>query len=108
LGIVAPSGYLVVGGRNVWYENSDRGKTWAMHTMTEPWGAKDPPFAVNATQTRTVDLNRDGRLDGVICDGETPNAKTAWLEAPADPRNGKWIKHSLPRGDDATRGAMHS
>ncbi len=108
LGDLDADGDLDVVRSNVWFENSNRGKSWAMHTMTEPWGAKDPPFAVNATQTRTVDLNRDGRLDVVICDGENPNAKIAWLEAPADPRDGKWSKHPLPRGDDASRGAMHS
>ena len=64
-------------------------------------GRKDPPFAVNATQTATTDLNRDGRLDVVICDGENPSSKIAWLEAPADPRKGKWRTHPLPRGDEA-------
>jgi hypothetical protein len=93
---------------NVWFENSERGERWAMHTMTEPWGATNPSFAVNATQTATVDLNRDGRLDVVICDGENPNSKIAWLEAPTDPRGGTWRKHPLPRGDDDPRGALHS
>jgi hypothetical protein len=93
---------------NVWFENGDRGQKWTMHKMTEPWGASEPPFAVNATQTATIDLNRDGRLDIVICDGENPNSKIAWLEAPADPRGGTWQTHLLPRGDDAARGALHS
>ena len=93
---------------NVWFENLGRGRTWAMHKMTEPWGAKDPPFAVNATQTATTDLNRDGRLDVVICDGENPSSKIAWLEAPADPRREKWRTHPLPRGDDDARGALHT
>jgi hypothetical protein len=93
---------------NVWFENEQRGQRWVMHTMTEPWGASDPPFAVNATQTEVVDLNRDGRLDVVISDGENPNSKIAWLEAPADPRQGGWIVHHLPRNDDLPRGALHS
>jgi hypothetical protein len=93
---------------NVWFENSDGGQRWKMHTMTDPWGAAEPPFAVNATQTATVDLNRDGRLDVVICDGENPNSRIAWLEAPADPRIGTWREHPLPRGDDDPRGALHS
>ena len=93
---------------NVWFENADRGRRWTMHTISEPWGASEPPFAVNATQTATVDLNRDGRLDVVVCDGENPNSKIAWLEAPPDPRSGPWTMHPLPREDNDPRGALHS
>lgn len=101
-------GDLDVVRSNAWFENSDHGARWTIHKMTEPWGAMEPPFAVNATQTATVDLNRDGRLDVVICDGENPNSKIAWLESPPDPRTGKWQTHPLPRGDDNSRGALHS
>lgn len=93
---------------NVWFENTGRGKRWRMHKMTEPWGADTPAFAVNATQTETADLNGNGRLDVVICDGENPNSKIAWLEAPEDPRTGEWAVHHLPRSDDDPRGALHS
>jgi hypothetical protein len=93
---------------NVWFENEDHGRRWTQHKMTEPWGASEPPFAVNATQTATVDLNRDGRLDVVICDGENPGSKIAWLQAPSDPRHGPWQVHHLPRGDADPRGALHS
>ena len=44
----------------------------------------------------------------VIADGESPDARIAWLEAPADPRSGPWITPFLPKGDDAPRGAYHS
>lgn len=44
----------------------------------------------------------------MICDGENPNSKIAWLEAPRDPRGGKWLIHPLPRSDEAPRGALHS
>jgi hypothetical protein len=93
---------------NVWFENNSGGQQWTMHTMSDPWGASEPPFAVNATQTATVDLNRDGWLDVVICDGENPSSKIAWLEAPENPRSGPWTTHPLPRGDDDARGALHS
>ena len=108
LGDIDGDGDLDVVRSNVWFENTDRGRQWTMHKMTEPWGASQPPFAVNATQTKTMDINGDGRLDVVICDGENPSAKSAWLEAPADPRRGEWKTHPLPRGDDAARGALHS
>jgi hypothetical protein len=108
LGDVDADGDQDVVRSNVWFENAAGGRTWTMHTMSEPWGANEPAFAVNATQTATVDLNRDGRLDVVICDGENPNSKIAWLEAPPDPRSGPWQIHPLPRADDAPRGALHS
>ncbi len=93
---------------NVWFENLGDAKEWPENRMTEPWGADFPEFANNATQTETTDLNGDGRLDVVICDGENPNSRIAWLEAPLDPRNGEWKTHPLPRGDEAPRGALHS
>ena len=94
---------------NIWFENQDRGTKWTPHKMTEPWGADTPPFAVNATQTEIVDINSDGRLDVVICDGENPGSKIAWLEAPTDPKSARqWLTHHLPRSDTAARGALHS
>lgn len=108
LGDIDGDGDLDVVRSNVWFENAGAGEKWQMHTMTEPWGAAEPVFAVNATQTETADLNGDGRLDIVICDGENPNSQIAWLEAPADPRDGEWEEHPLPRSDDAPRGALHS
>jgi FG-GAP-like repeat len=108
LGDIDGDGDLDVVRSNVWFENLEAGKTWEMHKMTEPWGANQPSFAVNATQTETIDINSDGRLDVVICDGENPNSKIAWLEAPPDPRKGEWKIHHLPRSDDDPRGALHS
>jgi hypothetical protein len=75
--------------------------------MTEPWGDPAIPWQDNATQTRTGDLNGDGRLDVVIADGENRNARIGWLEAPSDPLSGRWITHLLPQGDSASRGAYH-
>lgn len=93
---------------NVWLENRDHGQQWTEHKMTEPWGSDSQPWEINATQTRTADINRDGRLDVVITDGENRDARIAWLEAPADPKTGRWITHYLPKGDRAARGAYHS
>ncbi len=108
LGDIDGDGDLDVVRSNVWFENKNHGRAWTMHRMTEPWGADEPAFAVNATQTETLDLNRDGRLDVIICDGENPNSKIAWLEAPNDPKTGQWKTHHLPRGDEQPRGALHS
>lgn len=108
LGDIDGDGDLDVVRSNVWFENLDEGTAWRGHKMTEPWGADHPEFAVNATQTETVDINGDRRLDVVICDGENPGSRIAWLEAPEDPRGGQWKAHHLPRSDDDPRGALHS
>ncbi|MEM9658746.1 MAG: VCBS repeat-containing protein [Planctomycetota bacterium] len=93
---------------NVWFENTDQGREWRMDRITEPWGAPEPPFAVNATQTEVCDLNQDGRLDVVISDGENPDSKIAWIQAPEDPRSNACQVRHLPRVDDARTGALHS
>lgn len=108
LGDLDGDGDVDVVRSNVWFENSDHGARWTLHQMTEPWGASEPSFAVNATRTRTTDINRDGRLDVVITDGENRGARIAWLENPPDPRQGKWQIHYLPTGDTARRGAYHA
>jgi hypothetical protein len=108
LGDLDGDGDLDVVRSNVWMENQDGGTRWTQHKMTEPWGASSPSFAVNATRTRTADINADGRLDVVITDGENRGARIAWLEAPSDPRDGQWQVHYLPTADSARRGAYHS
>jgi hypothetical protein len=68
---------------NVWFENIQLGQMWMSHRMTEPWGDSAISWQDNATQTRTGDLNGDGRLDVVIADGESiaisPDGKTLAL-----------------------------
>lgn len=108
LGDIDGDGDTDVVRSNLWFENLGGGRQWQSHTMTPPWGAVRPEFAVNATQTETTDINGDGRLDVVICDGENPDSKIAWLQAPPDPTSGRWQTHHLPRSDDEPRGALHS
>ena len=88
---------------NVWFENLQAGQEWVPHRMSEPWGDAAIAWQDNATQTRTGDLNGDGRLDVVIADGENRNARIGWLEAPPDPRAERWITHLLPKTDTAAR-----
>lgn len=93
---------------NVWFENLRAGQEWVMHRMTEPWGDKAIAWQDNATQTRTADINGDGRLDVVIADGENRKARIGWLESPPNPRVEGWVVHLLPKTDTAARGAYHS
>jgi hypothetical protein len=108
LGDIDADGDLDVVRSNVWFENAQSGSKWTPHQMSPPWGRDTPPFAVNATRTRPADMNRDGRLDVVITDNENPDPRIGWLEAPADPKAGKWTLHELAKADDAIRGAFHS
>ncbi len=69
----------LVDGPSIWAEFT--GGKWVTHTVsTVPhnWGAG------------VGDVNGDGRPDIIRPD--------AWIEAPADPRNGKWIEHPIAIG----------
>ena len=70
--------------QTIWYEvvkGPDGQRTFAKHVVSDKpmtWGVG------------VGDINGDGRPDIIRPD--------AWFEAPADPRNGKWIEHPLALG----------
>jgi FG-GAP-like repeat len=94
----------------VWYENpretggNARTGTWIMHTI----GATPYPCGTNncadggyIATLGTMDVNGDGLIDIVSGQSEgilgipPPPGGLIWWQAPADRRNGTWIKHTI-------------
>jgi hypothetical protein len=90
----------------VWFENpresggNARTASWVQHTIGASYqcnGCADP----DAAAYNTADFNRDGRIDLVMSQSEgaantpPPPGGLIWFEAPPDPRNGAWIRHTI-------------
>jgi hypothetical protein len=82
------------GTQFAWFENpAHQGgnpvtDVWAVHVIDA-----FPGFSGDMTSA-AFDLNRDGRVDVAM----TPmynDGNLVWYEAPADPRNGAWVKHMI-------------
>jgi hypothetical protein len=91
LDIIAP---YQNGTQFAWFENPAHGggnpvtDVWAVHVIDA-----FPGFSGDMTSA-AFDLNRDGRVDVAM----TPmynDGNLVWYEAPTDPRNGAWIKHTI-------------
>ncbi len=74
-----------------WWENPGGGSAWVRHNVGEAnfWCDR---FAV-------ADMNGDRRPDIVVTEerypGPDPDASLFWFEAPADPKNGAWRRHTV-------------
>jgi hypothetical protein len=95
----------------VWFENPrERGGNarvdpWIMHTIgtAYPCITDDQcPLGPDVANYNAADLNGDGQADVVAGQSEGPNSGDAppaggliWYEAPADRRNGSWIRHTI-------------
>ncbi len=71
---------LPAGGRGLWAKHAI-GSTVQMAKMME-----------------VADVNGDGRLDVVATDSEHVDSGIFWFEAPANPVDGKWIRHDVAHG----------
>ncbi|MEA2062251.1 MAG: VCBS repeat-containing protein [Gemmatimonadota bacterium] len=86
---------------DIWLENKGGGRSWESHKIVSiPWDL--------ASQAQVADINRDGRPDVVLAEGEITGARIAWFEAPADVKNSQWKPHILSQSDSEPRGPYHS
>jgi FG-GAP-like repeat len=87
---------------DIWLENDGAGRGWAAHRIVDA-AAWDP-----ASQTAVSDIDRDGRPDVVLAEGEISGARIAWFRSADDPKAGPWQMHLLEQGDSTARGPYHS
>ncbi|MGA9120906.1 MAG: FG-GAP-like repeat-containing protein [Bacteroidota bacterium] len=73
-----------------WWSNPGDGtNTWVKHVI----GTTN----AEVKMIEVADINGDGRLDVIVTEEARP-ASLYWFEAPADPANGTWIRHTVATG----------
>ncbi len=73
-----------------WWSNPGNGtNTWVRRIIGNT--------NASAKMIEVADVNGDGRLDVIVTEEARP-ASVYWFEAPADPANGTWIRHTVATG----------
>lgn len=97
-----------------WFENpghsggDPRSGKWIPHVIDSEPGEKRCNFEMTTMAFTAGDINGDGRVD-LVCasQGEGPGSGDdecqigdglVWYQAPADPLEGKWIRHAIDSG----------
>lgn len=75
-----------------WWENPGDGQSsWVRHVIGEAIERPD--------RVELADMNGDQRMDAVwteeLYPGLEPEARLYWFEAPADPKQGEWTRHTI-------------
>ncbi len=77
--------------------------TWLKHDFDRKWytqktGEKGAWYDNNC-KVAVADMNADGCLDIAIDQAEDKGFPVSWYEAPADPKDGKWVEHVIGQVD---------
>ena len=101
LGDIDRDGYLDIVGNGYWLESPDdpANPNWIRHTINGSW----PPLVSN----KVADINKDGRLDVLIANSESPG-RLAWYAAPANPGDAgaTWVEHVIEPSVDYVHGIL--
>jgi hypothetical protein len=77
--------------------------TWLKHDFDKKWytqkTGQNGAWYDNNCKVAVADMNADGRPDIVIDQAEDKGYPVSWYQAPADPKDGKWIEHVIGQVD---------
>jgi len=88
-----------------WIETPDDpwNRTWNKHDYDKKWytqkTGQNGAWYDNNCKVDVADMNADGCLDVVIDQAEDKDYPVCWYQAPADPKESKWIEHIIGQVD---------
>jgi hypothetical protein len=77
--------------------------TWLKHDYDKKWytqkTGQNGAWYDNNCKVDVADMNADDRPDIIIDQAEDKGYPVSWYQAPADPKEGKWIEHVIEQVD---------